>query len=46
VSSILVLVDYYQQLPCPDSCFVITGRSTVQVSLPKTRGPPTCLTWK
>lgn len=37
----LVLVScYYQQLVCSVSCFVITGRSAVHESLPKTRGPP------
>jgi hypothetical protein len=39
---VLFLPVYYRQLVCSDSCFVITGRSTVHESLPKTRGPPAC----
>lgn len=39
---VLFVPVYYRQLVCSNSCFVITGRSAVHESLPKTRGPPAC----
>lgn len=40
VGVVSYLSTYYRQLVLPVSCFVITGRSAVHKSLPKTRGPP------